>query len=276
MSVQISQMTTLDTGIGSGVQDRFFHAPKGAYAGQFGRLFTSNFPSRPAGAGWLWQPGWSRRFFCRKYYEVRPRAPTRHVTQGSHSRGEREGEFRILRALIDTGAEANLIRKGALSSHFFQISDDPSNWSPQMVNLWREGHVPLIYRFSSSLMKMVSFWHPICSFLQFVTKPTFLSTSFCLFLGWQSKKSEFFLTIEPWSLTNPDFCFFLVKKVKVGHTTGGLVAKSTKFPSLEVNPAVFLVKRHFFHCRCHNMARNPFWIFWRRTTTRSWKKISKK
>jgi hypothetical protein len=39
--------------------------------------------------------------------------------------GEREGEFHILRALIDTGAEANLIRKGALSSHFFQISDDP-------------------------------------------------------------------------------------------------------------------------------------------------------
>ena len=37
----------------------------------------------------------------------------------------RNGHSQILRALIDTSAEANLIRQGVLERHFFQPADDP-------------------------------------------------------------------------------------------------------------------------------------------------------
>ena len=35
------------------------------------------------------------------------------------------GTIRTLRALIDTGAEANLIRQGVLESHYFRHAKDP-------------------------------------------------------------------------------------------------------------------------------------------------------
>ena len=36
-----------------------------------------------------------------------------------------QGHTQSLRTLIDTGAEANLIRQGVLDSHFFRAADDP-------------------------------------------------------------------------------------------------------------------------------------------------------
>jgi hypothetical protein len=41
-------------------------------------------------------------------------------------------------ALLDTGAEVNLVRKGLVPSDTFQNSDSPCEFSPQVVTNWME------------------------------------------------------------------------------------------------------------------------------------------
>ena len=81
-----------------------------------------------------------------------------------------EGGCRTLKALIDTGAEANLIRRGLLPSNLFGAAENPIQLVAANGQRLEGGLGQFRWILSLILTKMGNFWSPSCPMRQFAMR----------------------------------------------------------------------------------------------------------
>ena len=106
------------------------------------------------------------------------------------------GGVRTLRALIDTGAEANLVRQNLLESGCFELASDPIQLVAANGQRLVGGTRTTTLEIEFNPYENGNFLDKKCFWMLRATKPSFLWTSFYPTHGWQKTKLEFSHTIR--------------------------------------------------------------------------------